>query len=112
MHSSYHRWEPDRTQGLARAWLVARVQRDQSEQCLNVESPLGQGLWEGVPLVAVLKEFCDHPSNCRRVNFWGYIDLFFPLLLVEPLSLSCRRVYAFLVGRFRGATDRAPPALR
>lgn len=41
-------------------------------QCLNVESPLGQGLWEGVPLAVVLREFCGHPSNCRRINFWGY----------------------------------------
>eukprot|EP01043_Picozoa_sp_COSAG02_P016199 COSAG02_NODE_708_length_18231_cov_53.208416_10_plen_466_part_00 len=41
-------------------------------QCLNVESPLGQGVWEGVPLAVVLKEFCGTPTNCRRINFWGY----------------------------------------
>jgi hypothetical protein len=41
-------------------------------QCLNVESPLGQGLWEGVPLAAVLREFCGQPNNCRRINYWGY----------------------------------------
>jgi DMSO/TMAO reductase YedYZ molybdopterin-dependent catalytic subunit len=40
-------------------------------QCLNVDSPLGQGLWEGVPLSTVLRA-CGRLTNVRRVNFWGY----------------------------------------
>ena len=41
-------------------------------QCLNVEAPLGQGLWYGVPLSAVLRHFCGEIENVRRVNFWGF----------------------------------------
>jgi len=39
-------------------------------QCLNVDAPLGQGLWEGVPLATVLRA-CGM-ENVRRVNYWGY----------------------------------------
>ena len=35
-------------------------------QCLNGEAPLGQGLWEGVPLATVLRQ-CGHMANVRRV---------------------------------------------
>ena len=41
-------------------------------QCLNVEAPLGQGLWYGVPLSAVLRHFCSSLENVRRVDFWGF----------------------------------------
>ena len=41
-------------------------------QCLNVAAPLGQGLWTGVPLAAVLRKFCGPMENVRRINFWGY----------------------------------------
>lgn len=40
-------------------------------QCLNVPAPLGQGLWEGVPLSVVLRE-CGKLSNVRRIYFWGF----------------------------------------
>jgi len=40
-------------------------------QCLNIANPLGQGLWEGVPLRDVLR-LCGPMSNVRRVYFWGF----------------------------------------
>jgi hypothetical protein len=40
-------------------------------QCLNIANPLGQGLWEGVPLRDVLR-LCGPMSNVRRIYFWGY----------------------------------------
>ncbi len=40
-------------------------------QCLNIAQPLGQGLWEGVPLREVLK-LAGKFSNVRRVYYWGF----------------------------------------
>lgn len=40
-------------------------------QCNNIAAPLGQGLWEGVPLREVLK-LCGKIVNPRRVYYWGY----------------------------------------
>lgn len=40
-------------------------------QCLNIPTPLGQGLWEGVPLRDVL-QLCGHMSNVRRIFYWGF----------------------------------------
>jgi DMSO/TMAO reductase YedYZ molybdopterin-dependent catalytic subunit len=40
-------------------------------QCLNLATPLGQGLWEGVPLRDVLR-LCGTLSNVRRIYFWGF----------------------------------------
>lgn len=40
-------------------------------QCLNIATPLGQGLWEGVPLREILR-LCGPMSNVRRVCFWGF----------------------------------------
>jgi DMSO/TMAO reductase YedYZ molybdopterin-dependent catalytic subunit len=40
-------------------------------QCLNVDSPLGQGVFEGIPLSTVLKE-CGKIENCRRIYYWGF----------------------------------------
>ncbi len=40
-------------------------------QCLNIPTPLGQGLWEGVPLSEVLR-LCGTMKNVRRVYFWGF----------------------------------------
>jgi DMSO/TMAO reductase YedYZ molybdopterin-dependent catalytic subunit len=40
-------------------------------QCLNIPRPLGQGLWEGVPLREVLK-LCGRVSNMRRLYYWGF----------------------------------------
>src|SRR5262245_36361898 len=38
-------------------------------QCLNIAQPLGQGLWEGVPLREVLK-LAGKVNNVRRVYWW------------------------------------------
>ncbi|MBI4622382.1 MAG: molybdopterin-dependent oxidoreductase [Verrucomicrobia bacterium] len=40
-------------------------------QCLNIEAPLGQGVWTGVPLRAVLRQ-CGKMQNVRRVYYWGF----------------------------------------
>ncbi len=40
-------------------------------QCLNIATPLGQGLWEGVPLREVLR-LCGKMSNVRRLYYWGF----------------------------------------
>jgi DMSO/TMAO reductase YedYZ molybdopterin-dependent catalytic subunit len=40
-------------------------------QCLNIPQPLGQGLWEGVPLREVLKSV-GRVSNVRRVYWHGF----------------------------------------
>ncbi|MBE7494375.1 MAG: molybdopterin-dependent oxidoreductase [Verrucomicrobiaceae bacterium] len=48
-----------------------RVMFLKAMQCLNIAQPLGQGLWEGVPLRDVLR-LCGAMSNVRRVYFWGF----------------------------------------
>src|SRR5947207_12278567 len=40
-------------------------------QCLNIAQPLGQGLWEGVPLREVLK-LVGKVKNIRRVYYHGF----------------------------------------
>jgi hypothetical protein len=40
-------------------------------QCLNIPNPLGQGLWEGVPLRDVLA-LCGPLRNVRRIYYWGF----------------------------------------
>jgi DMSO/TMAO reductase YedYZ molybdopterin-dependent catalytic subunit len=40
-------------------------------QCLNIAQPLGQGLWEGVPLRELLK-LVGRMSNIRRIYYWGF----------------------------------------
>lgn len=40
-------------------------------QCNNIDQPLGQGLWEGVPLRDVLR-LAGKMSNVRRVYYWGF----------------------------------------
>jgi len=40
-------------------------------QCLNIAQPLGQGLWEGVPLREVLK-LAGRPNNIRRTYYLGF----------------------------------------
>jgi DMSO/TMAO reductase YedYZ molybdopterin-dependent catalytic subunit len=40
-------------------------------QCNMIALPLGQGLWEGVPLREVLK-LCGKLVNSRRLYYWGY----------------------------------------
>src|SRR5262249_26953146 len=39
-------------------------------QCLNIPQPLGQGLWEGVPVRDLLK-LVGRMNNIRRVYYWG-----------------------------------------
>jgi DMSO/TMAO reductase YedYZ molybdopterin-dependent catalytic subunit len=40
-------------------------------QCNNIAQPLGQGLWEGVPLRDVLR-LAGRMKDVRRVYYWGY----------------------------------------
>jgi DMSO/TMAO reductase YedYZ molybdopterin-dependent catalytic subunit len=40
-------------------------------QCNNIPFPLGQGLWEGVPLRDVLRRI-GKVGNVRRVYYWGF----------------------------------------
>lgn len=40
-------------------------------QCLNIPEPLGQGLWEGVPLREVLRR-CGALRNVRRIYYHGF----------------------------------------
>ncbi len=40
-------------------------------QCLNIAAPLGQGLWEGVPLREVLR-LCGPMRNVRRIFYSGF----------------------------------------
>jgi DMSO/TMAO reductase YedYZ molybdopterin-dependent catalytic subunit len=40
-------------------------------QCLNIPQPLGQGLWEGVPLREVLR-LTGRIKNCRRMYYHGF----------------------------------------
>ena len=40
-------------------------------QCLNIAQPLGQGLWEGVPLRELLK-LGGRLNNIRRIYYWGF----------------------------------------
>ena len=40
-------------------------------QCNNIARPLGQGLWEGVPLRAILHQ-CGRIDNPRRLFYWGF----------------------------------------
>ncbi len=40
-------------------------------QCLNIPTPLGQGLWEGVPLRDVLR-LCGTLNNVRRIYYQGF----------------------------------------
>lgn len=48
-----------------------RVRFLKAMQCLNIAQPLGQGLWEGVPLREVLA-LAGKWSNVRRVYYWGF----------------------------------------
>jgi DMSO/TMAO reductase YedYZ molybdopterin-dependent catalytic subunit len=40
-------------------------------QCNNIAQPLGQGLWEGVPLRDVLR-LAGKMNDVRRVYYWGF----------------------------------------
>ena len=48
-----------------------RVRFVKAMQCLNIAEPLGQGLWEGVPLREVLR-LCGPLTNVRRIYYRGF----------------------------------------
>src|SRR5207244_664966 len=50
---------------------TSRVRFLKAMQCLNIAQPLGQGLWEGVPLREVLK-LVGKVKNVRRVYWHGF----------------------------------------
>jgi DMSO/TMAO reductase YedYZ molybdopterin-dependent catalytic subunit len=53
---------------LARAHSVKYLK---AMQCNNIPAPLGQGLWEGVPLREVVR-LVGKVSDVRRVYYWGF----------------------------------------
>jgi DMSO/TMAO reductase YedYZ molybdopterin-dependent catalytic subunit len=40
-------------------------------QCLNIARPLGQGLWEGVPLREIIR-LAGRLRDIRRIYYWGF----------------------------------------
>ena len=64
-----------------------RVTFIKAMQCLNIEEPLGQGLWEGVPLRRVL-QLCGSFSNVRRVYYSGFHNNQPAQLFQSSLSLT------------------------
>jgi DMSO/TMAO reductase YedYZ molybdopterin-dependent catalytic subunit len=56
-------------------------------QCLNIAQPLGQGLWEGVPLREVLR-LAGKISNIRRLYYWGFHNNDEKQLFQSSLSYS------------------------
>jgi DMSO/TMAO reductase YedYZ molybdopterin-dependent catalytic subunit len=57
--------------GLLRLAETHRVRYLKAMQCLNVAEPLGQGLWEGVPLRDVLR-LGGAMRNVRRIYYHGF----------------------------------------
>jgi DMSO/TMAO reductase YedYZ molybdopterin-dependent catalytic subunit len=76
-------------------------------QCLNIEQPLGQGLWEGVPLREVLR-LAGNVSNVRRIYYWGFHNddpkqIFqSSLSLTQALETPPWELPAFLAYRLNG----------
>lgn len=50
---------------------TSNVKLIKAMQCLNIPAPLGQGLWEGVPLRDVLR-LCGKMENVRRIVYCGF----------------------------------------
>lgn len=48
-----------------------RIKFLKAMQCLNIAPPLGQGLWEGVPLREVL-QLAGKTRGVRRIFWWGF----------------------------------------
>lgn len=77
-------------------------------QCLNIPTPLGQGLWEGVPLREVLR-LCGEMSNVRRLYYWGFHNndpeqLFqSSLSYTQAMETPPGELPAFLAYRLNGA---------
>jgi len=57
--------------GLTKLGEAHAVRFLKAMQCNNIALPLGQGLWEGVPLRVVLKQ-CGKIENARRLFYWGF----------------------------------------
>jgi DMSO/TMAO reductase YedYZ molybdopterin-dependent catalytic subunit len=57
--------------GLKEMALSHSVTYLKAMQCNNIPSPLGQGLWEGVPLRDLIARL-GKVGNIRRVYFWGF----------------------------------------
>ncbi len=76
-------------------------------QCLNIAAPLGQGLWEGVPLREVLR-LCGPLRNVRRVYFSGFHNndpkqLFqSSLSYTEAMETAPGELPAFIAWRLNG----------
>lgn len=76
-------------------------------QCLNIAEPLGQGLWEGVPLREVLR-LCGEMKNVRRIYYWGFhnddpAQLFqSSLSYTEAMETPPGELPAFLAYRLNG----------
>jgi DMSO/TMAO reductase YedYZ molybdopterin-dependent catalytic subunit len=77
-------------------------------QCLNIPTPLGQGLWEGVPLRDVLR-LCGAMRNVRRLYYWGFHNndpkqLFqSSLSYTQAMETPPGELPAFLAYRLNGA---------
>jgi DMSO/TMAO reductase YedYZ molybdopterin-dependent catalytic subunit len=82
-------------------------------QCLNIAQPLGQGLWEGVPLREVLR-LAGRLSNVRRVYWHGFHNndpkqLFQSSLgLNQALDTPPGELPVFLAYRLNGAPLTLP----
>ena len=63
-----HGARPGRAQGLGKSHGVKYLK---AMQCNNIPFPLGQGLWEGVPLREVVRRV-GKVGNVRRVYYWGF----------------------------------------
>ena len=76
-------------------------------QCLNIASPLGQGLWEGVPLREVLR-LCGPMRNVRRIYYSGFHNndpkqLFqSSLSYTEAMETAPGELPAFIAWRLNG----------
>ncbi|HQR06517.1 MAG TPA: hypothetical protein PLN21_06830 [Gemmatales bacterium] len=57
--------------GLLRLAKNQTVRFLKAMQCNNIARPLGQGLWEGIPLRTVLEK-CGKIDNARRLYYWGF----------------------------------------
>jgi DMSO/TMAO reductase YedYZ molybdopterin-dependent catalytic subunit len=55
--------------------------------CTNINSPLGMGLWEGVPLRDVIA-LAQPADNVRRVYYWGYHNDKPDQLFASSLSIN------------------------
>jgi DMSO/TMAO reductase YedYZ molybdopterin-dependent catalytic subunit len=76
-------------------------------QCMNLSVPLGQGLWEGVPLREALR-LCGSLRNVRRIYYWGFHNndpgqLFqSSLSFTEVMETAPGELPAFLAYRLNG----------